>query len=230
MSRAERSALIHPTYDTLDTRSEIPGRACMWLLSWVFVGASVGLTAEFIVIHQKTPPQDPQLANFLGSLEAILWLQGFILLMYWSLYEVPFQFSSCLGTLLKLLASVFFNLQPGSGLLNEELGPLKFNFVGICLFHTGNLVSCYAMQGLFDKKRPYAESNLPVYGMWIYTLATTFLVTADGIDNYIPHEPSVQNFVKCGQIFGAVLLGVGSLIYAYWSRPKYYLPPYMLVN
>lgn len=78
--------------------------------------------------------------------------QGFILLLYWSLYEIPIGFAGTFGTFLKLLASVFFNIQPASGLIEmEELGVPWSNFVGICLFHTGNVVSCYSMIGMFDK-------------------------------------------------------------------------------
>ena len=63
---------------------------------------------------------------------------------------------------------------------------------------------------------PWSESNLPVYGMWVYTLATTLLITADGLDYY--GVESAEVYVKYGQIFGATLLGVGSLMYCYWSR------------
>ena len=59
--------------------------------------------------------------------------------------------------------------------------------------------------------------------MWIYTLATTFLVTADGLDYFKCDEPE---YIKFGQIVGASLLGVGSLIYAYWSRPRTLLPAF----
>ena len=67
-----------------------------------------------------------------------------------------------------------------------------------------------------------SEKNLPVLGMWVYTTATTLLVTADGIDYY--NVEGCETYIKYGQIFGATLLLVGSLMYAYWSRPHTYLP------
>lgn len=50
--------------------------------------------------------------------------------------------------------SCFFNVQPASGLLEEEdLGVHWSNFVGICLFHSGNLVSTYDMRNMFNSNR-----------------------------------------------------------------------------
>eukprot|EP00038_Savillea_parva_P027114 m.57630 g.57630 ORF g.57630 m.57630 type:complete len:227 (+) comp7777_c0_seq2:155-835(+) len=203
-------------------QSGIPGRACMWLLSWVFVFASVFLTAEFVLLHLNNPPTN-ELINFFGTIEGILWLQGFILLLYWSFYEVPIAPMGCFATFLKFVASCFFNVQPASGLITmQPLGVPWSNFVGICLFHSGNVISTYTMLGMLNKSDPWSESNLPVYGMWVYTLATTLLITADGLDYY--GVESAEVYVKYGQIFGATLLGVGSLMYCYWSRPATYLP------
>ena len=80
------------------------------------------------------------------------------------------------------------------------------------------------MKDMFDKSKPMSEANLPVIGMWVYTLATTLLVTADGLAYY--EVSGVDEYIKVGQIGGAILLGVGSLMYAYWSRPATYLPPF----
>lgn len=63
---------------------------------------------------------------------------------------------------------------------------------------------------------PLSEANLPVLGMWVYTLATTFLVTADGLDYY--EVESATDYIKFGQICGGTLLLVGSIMYCYWSR------------
>mmetsp|Transcript_32653 Transcript_32653/g.85502 ORF Transcript_32653/g.85502 Transcript_32653/m.85502 type:complete len:229 (+) Transcript_32653:70-756(+) len=201
--------------------SAIPGRQCMWLLSWVFIFASIFLTTEFCLLHSTNPPTN-ELINFFGTLEGILWLQGFILLLYWSFYEVPIDPLGCFGTFLKFMASWFFNVQPASGLIKEDIGVPWTNFAGICLFHSGNMISCVAMHGMLDKKNFWAEGNLPVQGMWVYTLATTLLITADGLDFY--EVDSWDEYIKYGQIIGAILLGVGSIIFAYWARPGHYLP------
>jgi hypothetical protein len=55
-----------------------------------------------------------------------------------------------------------------------------------------------------------------VQAMWVYALATTLLCTADGLDFYAIE--AAADYIKFAQIFGATLLGVGSLMYAYWSR------------
>ena len=103
-----------------------------------------------MLLHSANPPAN-ELINFFGTIEAVLWLQGFILLLYWCIYEVPFQFSGTFGCMLKLIASIFFNIQPAGGLIRSvEVGCPWSNFVGICLFHSGNMVSVYAMFNMFD--------------------------------------------------------------------------------
>jgi len=206
----------------------IPGRACMWLTSWIFFAASVLLTSEFIVIHGD--PRTDNLANFLGTCNCILWVQGFTLLTYWCLYEVPFDFTSTFASVTKLAAAIVFNIQPAAGLIEPWVvdnttgvaSPfyiIPYNFVGICLFHIGNMISSYAMYPLFDSKKPFSEANLAVWGTWILTIATTLLVTADGLDNY--NDAPAARYIVWGQIGGAALLGVGSLFFCYWSRPQY---------
>jgi hypothetical protein len=214
-------------------KSPVIGRACLWLLSWIFIVASLLLMTEFIMIHDAITSEgeykeftqhQSALINFIGTLEAILWLEGFILLLYWQIYEltgagIPFNAVGTFGVVLKLIASCFFNVQPASGLLYEQpLGVHWSNFVGICLFHTGNLVNTYESRTLFNSSRPFCHDNLPVIAMWVYTTATTLLVTADGLDYYGVTAPT---YIPFGQITGAALLTVGSIIYAYYSRPTW---------
>eukprot|EP00039_Didymoeca_costata_P029323 m.24180 g.24180 ORF g.24180 m.24180 type:complete len:227 (-) comp7583_c0_seq1:2076-2756(-) len=225
----ENERLLETGINDLDpSASAVPGRKCMWLISLIFVFASTFLTTEFILLHQAlnggpTYYQNGTLINFFGTLEAILWLQGFMLLLYWAVYEIPFSGLGVTAVILKLLASCFFNIQPASGLLlGVDVGVTWSNFVGICLFHSGNLISTYDMRKMFDASNFWGHGNLPVLGMWVYTLATTLLITADGLDYYKMDFP---NYIAFGQISGAVLLGVGSLIYCQWSRPSWIFSP-----
>lgn len=203
----------------------------------MFILASVALTAEFVLFANEITfpgsvdclpenfnatacagePVPYALANFLGTISCVLWFQGFVLLLYFLHYEIGADRVTIFAAFVKLVAAVFFNIQPASSLFGrwDNIGDAAFgcswsNFVGICLFHTGNMISCYAMRNLFDSKRPFSEGNCAVWGMWVYTVATTFLVTADGLEYYGVHE----FFVNFGQITGASLLGVGSMIYA----------------
>jgi flagellar biosynthesis protein FliR len=100
------------------------------------------------------------------------------------LYILPLAISSARHIFHTPLASqaCFFNVQPASGILKEvAVGVLWSNFVGICLFHAGNMINCYDMSmTMFDRTRFLSHNNLPVIGMWVYTMATTLLVTADG--------------------------------------------------
>jgi hypothetical protein len=107
--------------------------------------------------------------------------------------------------------------------MQVPLGVGWSNFVGICLFHTGNMIDTYGMRTMFNAQRfILSHGNLPVVGMWVYTLATTLLVTADGLDYF---KVEANFWIPFGQIAGSALLGVGSLIYCYWSRPAWIIKP-----
>jgi hypothetical protein len=101
------------------------------------------------------------------------------------------------------------------------------DFLGIVLFHTGNVCSVVHMMSpatqLFDYSSPYRFSNLPVWGMWVYLTATTFLVICNalgyfGDNDSIPEEYGLfWWFTALCQYAGSGLLLAGSLIYLYWS-------------
>ena len=48
----------------------------------------------------------------------------------------------------------FFNVQPASALIERKAGGVAWsNFVGICLFHAGNMINTWDMRQGFDKTR-----------------------------------------------------------------------------
>ena len=149
-----------------------------------------------------------------------------------------------IGATLKLIASAFFCVQPFSdmaGYLNHvaartDFYPASFgvpwsNFVGILFFHCGNVVDAAGMLPLFDASRPCAGTNLPVVGMWIYMTATWFLAIAGGFayaetpqpwgpmaaNATLPNGQAAHDFIAPGQILGAALLLLGSLLYTAWA-------------
>ena len=146
-------ARTHPPFHIyISSGTEPPSNALLWRLK-------VTLMTEFCLIHDMIvacggpcssgtnhsggtyPFKQPQIINFFGTVSCILWLQGFILLMYWNIYEVPPAFLSVVAVAFKIIASCFFNVQPASGLLMQvPLGVDWSNFVGICLFHTGTSI------------------------------------------------------------------------------------------
>jgi len=88
-------------------------------------------------------------------------------------------------------------------------------------------IDSIGMLSLFDSKAPFAWGNWPVLGMWTYCLATWVLVLADTLAYLslpVPSGPAsieytdVDGFIKPGQVLGATLLLVGSLIYTAWSK------------
>lgn len=214
-----------------------PGLDQQVLISWVFIQASVCLLSGFILlqwgIHYPLSyfAMWPNVGNMVFMASCLGWFLGFVLLTHWTVYAIGDTGSlGLLGTLFKLVAAVFFNMQPMSAMWEEDaagttnseggfMPGVSFgfgwsNFLGIwcarlcprlrvrdrptahihplllslrSLFHTGNVFSVYAMMkpanGLFDYGNKFSHGNLPVWGMWTYLLATTFLVTANGACN-----------------------------------------------
>lgn len=161
------------------------------------------------------------LQNWFGSISCILWLQGFIILLHWIITAIGAPFYSVLGCCLKLVASVFFNIAPGTGLwLQLANGPKQTdwsNFVGILFFHTGNMIDSWNLSYTVDTKNPWALGNWTAYGMYVLLSATTFLVTGNALLYFqvIEAESSdpAINIIDAFAIVGASLLLLGSLIY-----------------
>jgi len=100
------------------------------------------------------------------------------------------------------------------------------NFVGILFFHTGNVVDAIGMAPLFNCASPFSGANLPVYGMMTYMTATWLLAVAGGIAYAATPSPwgpdgdlskGALDFVAPGQIIGAALLLLGSVLYTGWA-------------
>jgi hypothetical protein len=96
----------------------VPGRTVILASSIVFVIASLLLLIEFVLIQQAA---DATTINVFGALEGIGWVAGFALLLDWQVsYLFPLVGVSrraLLGCVLKLVAAVFFNVQPFSWLV-----------------------------------------------------------------------------------------------------------------
>merc|ERR1711972_1273597 len=122
------------------------------------------------------------------------WLLGFVLLAHW-LHSVGATTMGLTGCYMKLLASVFFNLQPLTGTMNDPVFAGGFtrgggaglwwsNLVGILLFHSGNLVSCcdfylHLPPGASKRQGWLYYGNLPITAMWLYQAATWCPVAAN---------------------------------------------------
>jgi hypothetical protein len=220
--------------------SYVPGRSLVLASSIVFVLASLLLLTEFVCIAAGS---SAALINTFGAAEGVGWAVGFALLLDW---QVEFLFPAIgvsrralAGCVCKLVAAVFFNVQPWSWIIAGDLterggspcaltgvGVPWSNFVGIILFHTGNTIDALGMASSFDRTSPLALSNAPVIGMWIFWIATQLLVVADTIV-YVETPPpfgpggntgiSPTSVVLPMQMMGAMLLGAGSLLYTCWA-------------
>jgi len=211
----------------------IPGRNEVLLSSLVFVVASLLLLLEFTSIGYGWPDSTANTKgwNWLGVWSCVGWFVGFALLIDWIVFSTfpvwGFDRQALAGAILKLIASVLFCIQPMSyvsGYLPESLGTPWSNFVGICFFHAGNMINAIGMLKLIDTRAPLL-ANAPSIGMIIFASATWFLVIADGIFYFSLPKPSgpgvdvgrAADFVSPGQVTGATLLLVGSLLYTLWA-------------
>jgi len=211
----------------------VPGRTVILTSSCVFVLASVLLLIEFILINASA---DATLINVFGALEGVGWVAGFALLIDWQVsYLFPLigvSRRALLGAILKFVAAIFFNVQPFSWLVAGDssscsltgVGVPWSNFVGICFFHSGNTIDALGMAA--GLREPFKHENLPAVGMWIFWAATWLLIVADTlvwVGTPDPMGPGLETGVSMTgvisplQITGATLLGVGSVLYAYWA-------------
>lgn len=182
---------------------KIPGRQTILLSSWLFIVASFLLLTEFVLIYlnagQKlyydgSPPlvswATPHIVSIFGVLEAIGWAIGFLLLIEWLVWYAFDAWGkdrvALWAAMLKLLASAFFCIQPASQLgdpnstmLVPGLGVPWSNFVGICLFHSGNLMDSMRMP--LERTALLSWGNMPTLGMYVYVSATWLLVVADAL-------------------------------------------------
>lgn len=208
----------------------IPGRATVLASSIFFDIASVLLIFDFLTFH-KYITATTKTNDTLGIGQGIGWFLGFVLLIDWIVFDTfPVYGPSrraLVGATLKLIASVFFCIQPFSEYAHyRDFGVPWANFVGIIFFHTGNVIDAIGMAGLFNCKVVLSAANLPVCGMQVYMVATWVLVVA-GVLQYAaippPNGPGAKlsaqatDFIPPAQVAGAVLLLIGSLIYTGWA-------------
>ena len=107
----------------------LPGLDQQVLISWVFIQASVCLLGGFIFlqmgIHNPESyfAQWPNVGNMTFMASCFGWFLGFVLLTHWTVYAIGDTSSAgFFGTLLKLVAAVFFNMQPISAMWEEDAG------------------------------------------------------------------------------------------------------------
>jgi len=215
----------------------VPHRLQQVMISWIFIIASVMLLLDFFAFQDliRTPPTATlgyfaALCNWFGVVSCVHWLGGFILLAHW-LHTVGATQLGLLGCYCKVVASIFFNLQPMTGTmglaaLGGGAGLWWSNATGITFFHVGNLISCYDMwantpPGANKKEGWMYHGNLPITGMWVYQAATWFLVGSNYMAISPPGStslvvPSDWKVYTC-QVLGGGFLLLGSLVYGLWS-------------
>jgi len=216
----------------------VPHQAQQILIAWVFIWASIFLFLDFAalqgLVNGHFDSYFVKLCNWFGVASCVLWFQGFVILQHW-LARVGATSMGQSGCFLKLIAAVFFNLQPMTGTANDlstrgGAGLWWSNLLGILLFHSGNLVSCadfylHTPPGADKKKGWLYFGNLPITGMWIYQLATWLLVYANLFScawgGGVPSKQFVETShwsIAWTQYLGSGLLAAGSCVYCLWCN------------
>lgn len=224
----------------------VPRRIEVLHASWIFTWASASLLAEFILIKNEYlgPKHDGEsdadffrkinLVNAIGLISCVWWVHGFFCLCHW-LIAIDAAKLSILGGLTKFVASCFFTVQPLGALCGygtNSAGADWSNLVGICFFHSGNMMSLFDMvvisrnkPGGMDYSNIFSWGNLPVLGMFFYTLGSGLLVPPNswvyegtpGANGYHPSYAASGDRTHMFQISGATGLLIGSLIFCHWS-------------
>jgi len=212
----------------------IPLRMQQVLVNWVFIVASVALILDFGALQElfvDPTSRFAELCNWFGVLSCLCWFLGFVLLSHW-LHSVGATSMGLTGSYLKLIASIFFNLQPMTGTMNDALlggsaGLWWSNLTGILFFHIGNCVSCldfylHTPPGADKRKGWLYHGNLPITAMWTYQAATWFLVASNFLAcsfngaSWAPLVKIPDQPVPLFQFAGGFLLLFGSIIYTVW--------------
>jgi hypothetical protein len=225
---------------------QVPFQAQQVLISWVFIGASIALLLDFIALQTMLRCFKVEcssaakffigLDNWFGTVSCVWWLTGFVILQHW-LARLPATVGGQFACALKLVASVFFNMQPMTGIAGtrQNAGLAWSNLMGICLFHLGNVLSCYDFYAYpppgSNKEGSwwFEHGNLPITGMWIYQFATWFLVIANAStcdwSSSLPSSHSSTQWIETDnssvifcQCTGAILLLLGSIVYGIWCN------------
>lgn len=217
------------------TAASVPHRMQQVLISWVFIFASATLLLDFLALQDllRNPIPDwfAELGNWFGIVSCMSWLLGFVLLVHW-LHAVGATPMGLAGAYLKVAASVFFNLQPMTGTMNDRAlggaaGLWWSNVVGITFFHIGNLVACadfalHRSPGSSKTRGVLYHGNLPITGMWLYQLSTWCLLAGNvlscawGGDHANALMDTNTSFVYTMQVVGSLGLLGGSVVYGVW--------------
>jgi hypothetical protein len=223
---------------------DVPFQAQQVLTTWIFIVAGITLFLDFAALQTMlsclkvectvATQYFSNLGNWFGTVSCIGWLSGFVILQHW-LSRISATKVGQFACAVKILAAVFFNLQPMTGIANtrQHAGLAWSNLTGICLFHIGNLLSCfdfyvYPPPGSNKQGSWFEHGNLPITGMWIFQLATWLLVVANVVtcdwSNSPPGPLSTQwvdtdsILVMSCQYAGALLLLLGAVLYGVWCN------------
>jgi hypothetical protein len=181
-------------------------------------------TAEKPSTFAKAQPTLKKVGSFLITfvflVAAALFFHGFMCILDYFLDNGVTDIRTTGPIILRLIASAFFTLQPMTSLLSlnhESPGIDWSNFVGILLFHLGNVISLFfALQGFsFKSTEGYFKNNFRTFSLLLFTLATALLLTASVGDKLglTERKTPIGDMGTVYNIIGDVLLVAGSTFF-----------------
>lgn len=180
-----------------------------------------------------------ELISIFGVINAMCWLLGFAVMIDWLTYDDVKRHPGYVargvlwGVILKEIASVLFNVQPWSYLIDPHskylepgVGVPWSNFVGIVFYLTGNIVEFCFLVPHYSWTNDH--NNWPIYGTFMAVAANWFICTANAMDYFNkdpwfapPTHPAIAPYqlklIIPFQIIGALLLWFGCALIFVWA-------------
>mmetsp|Transcript_16696 Transcript_16696/g.50608 ORF Transcript_16696/g.50608 Transcript_16696/m.50608 type:complete len:287 (+) Transcript_16696:98-958(+) len=238
--------------------STVPGRVKLMVAAAFYITASSSLFLAYLTSyfgpaqwafyghdHYIYTWAREEVVSIFGAINAICWLLGFAVMIDWLTNDDVkrrgyVERGVLWGVILKEIASVLFNIQPWSFLIDKNSWYLKpgtgvvwSNFVGVVFYLTGNCVEFLFLLRHYEKPF-FQHKNWPIWGTFFAVSANWFIVTGNayeyfnlaGTDWAPPRHPSVapyqRKLIIPFQITGAILLILGTswlFLHAYLAKP-----------
>lgn len=183
----------------------------------IFAIASAFLTCAFSSIYLGA---NEALINVFFLVGALFLTHAFAVLTHWSVLiaRPPWRWLlvvDVLSTALKVPSALVLCWQPITALATGGPGASWSNLAGIAALAVFNTVNAITMPILFWQ-RGRVRANLPIFGAWLFAVATYSMTVASAAQLFQPTLFSVEE-MQALQFFGAIGYELGAWIFLAWG-------------
>jgi hypothetical protein len=183
----------------------------------IFALASAFLTSAFSSIYLGG---NEALINVLFLVGALFLTQAFAVLTHWSIAVARPPWRALLivdvvSTALKVPSALLLCWQPITAIASGGPGANWSNLAGIAALSVLNTVNAITMPILFWQ-RGRVRANLPIFGAWLFAVATYSMTIATAAQLFQPTLLSVEA-LQALQFFGALGYELGAWIFLAWG-------------